>query len=204
MGDIYTIPMIISIITFILSTHITPGPTNVILLSSVITFGYKKTLPFMIANIISYLIMVVFVGLGMEMFLSTHPDIMSIFKIVGITYLCWMAWKIANSSANIDDENSTKTKPFTFTQSLIYPWLNPKAWIVYSSMLSIFITSPEESLSQMLIILILIFITLVLNSYLWTFGAIVLKHFLKNEKIIKRVNQSMAILLVLSIVPILI
>lgn len=56
MNEIYTLPLLISIATFILTTHITPGPTNIILLSSVLNFGYKKTLPFIIANIIEVIL----------------------------------------------------------------------------------------------------------------------------------------------------
>lgn len=204
MSDIYTMSMLISIITFTLTTHITPGPTNVILLSSVIRFGYKKSLPFMIANVISYLTMVIFVGLGVGMFLTKHPDIMNILKIVSVTYLCWMAWKIANDRTIVDDNNYKQAKPFTFWQSFIYPWLNPKAWIVYSSMISIFITSPEKSFYQMSVMFLFIFIALLINTYLWAFGGVVLKRFLKDEKIINRINQAMAILLVASVVPILI
>ena len=204
MSDIYTMSMIVSIATFILTTHITPGPTNIILLSSVITFGYKKTLPFMIANIISYISMVIFVSLGVGIFLSQHQTIADILKIVGFTYICWMAWKIANDSTTPDSRESIKSKPFTFWQSFIYPWLNLKAWIVYSSMISIFVTSSQKSFEQMSIIVFFIFIALLINTYLWAMGGIVLKKFLKEVKIIKRFNQVMAFLLVASVLPVLI
>lgn len=202
MNDIYTISMIISIAVFTLTTHITPGPTNIILLSSVMTFGYKRSLPFIIANIISYPVMMIFVGLGVGMFLTQHPTIMSILKFVGIIYLCWMAWKIAQDNSTYDTDEAVKSKPFTFWQSLIYPWLNPKAWIVYTSVVSIFVTSSEKSFLQIGLIVLFIFIAMIITSYTWAFGGIVLKRFMKNEKYIKRVNQTMAFLLVASIIPI--
>jgi threonine/homoserine/homoserine lactone efflux protein len=201
MSDIYTISMILSIATFVLTTHITPGPTNIILLSSVLNFGYKKSLPFMIANIISYPMMMVFTGLGIGMFLIQHPTIMSLLKVVGVTYLCWMAWKIANDTSSYETKN-TQNKPLTFWQGFVFPWINPKAWIVYSSTLSLFITSSEESFSQISVIVLFIFTAMIITTYAWSFGGIILKKLMKNEQFIKKLNLGMAILLVVSILPI--
>lgn len=202
MSDTYTLSMIISIAIFTLTTHITPGPTNIVLLSSILTFGYKRSMPFMIANIISYPLMMVFVGLGVGMFLTQHPIIMDILKVTGISYLCWMAWKIAKNTNSYEDNTSSQSSPFTFWQSLIYPWLNPKAWIIYTSVISIFVTSADKSFSQISIIVFFIFIAMIITTYVWAIGGVVLKKFMKNEKFIKRLNQTMAILLVISILPI--
>lgn len=204
MSDIYTISMIVSITTFILITHVTPGPTNIILLSSVLSHGYKKTLPFMIANIISYPMMMIFTGLGLGIVLTQNPQIMPIFKIFGVTYLCWMAWKIANDSGSINSDESSQNKPFSFWQGFIYPWINPKAWVIYTSTLSVFVTSTDESFLQISIIVFVIFIAMIITVYTWAFGGIILKRFIKNAIFIKRLNQIMALLLVASIVPIIV
>lgn len=204
MNDIYTISMILSIATFTLATHITPGPTNIILLSSVLSFGYKKSLPFMIANIITYPIMMILTGLGLGLLLQEYPEAMNILKIVGISYLCWMAWKIFKDTSTYDTNEQTKGEPFTFMQSLIYPWLNPKAWIIYTSAISIFVTSEENSFFQISIIVLFIFISMIITVYTWAFGGVLLKRFMKNERFIKRTNQIMAVLLLASIIPIVI
>lgn len=203
MNEIYSIPLLISIATFILTTHITPGPTNIILLSSVLNFGYKRTLPFMIANIISYPIMMSFTALGVGVYLIKHPTIMLILKFVGIIYLCYMAYKIANNKSSYETNETIQSEPFTFLQGLIYPFLNPKAWIVYTSVISIYVTSIDKSFLQIGIIIFFIFISMIITTYFWSFGGITLKKMLKNEKFTRKLNISMAILLVLSVVPIL-
>lgn len=202
MTDIYTISMILSIASFTLSTHITPGPTNIILLSSVLTFGYKKSLPFMIANIITYPLMMILIGLGIGTLLLQHPTIMSILKVVGILYLCWMAYKIAKDPHTYDEKATLQVKPLSFWQSIIYPWINPKAWIVYTSTISVFVTSVDQSFLQICIIVLFIFVSMIISVYTWAFGAILLKQFIKDNLFIKRVNQTMAFLLVASLLPI--
>ena len=203
MNDIYTMSMIVSISTFILITHITPGPTNVILLSSVLNYGYKKSFPFMLANIISYPLLMVFTAFGIGMFLIQHHNIMLMLKIIGLVYLSWMAWKIFNDSTSYENGESVKTKPYSFLQGLVYPWLNPKAWVVYSSIITVFVTSIEKSSQQFSFIIFLIFIAMIITVGVWSIGGILLKRFLKNKEVLKRINQTMAILLICSIIPIL-
>ncbi len=47
MDMIYTYAMLISIVSFTIATVMTPGPNNIMMLSSGLTFGYKKTIPHM-------------------------------------------------------------------------------------------------------------------------------------------------------------
>lgn len=204
MNDIYTISMIISISVFILTTHISPGPTNIILLSSVLNFGYKKSIPFMFGCIISYPLLMIFTGLGVGLFLIQYPSLMQILKVIGIIYLSWMAYKILKDNSSYDTNNSIQKKPFTFLQAFSYTILNPKAWVVYTSAVSIFVTSQEESFWQISIIVLITLIAMIITVYTWLFGGIVLKRFIKDEKFIKKINTVMAILLLASIVPIII
>lgn len=44
MDQFYTLTMIISIISFALAATMTPGPNNIMLLSSGLTFGYRRTI----------------------------------------------------------------------------------------------------------------------------------------------------------------
>ena len=157
----------------------------------------------MFANIISYPIMMMLTALGMGMFLVQHPKIMLVLKIVGTLYLFYMAWQIAKNNNTYDTNENLQNKPFSFLQGFIYPFLNPKAWIVYTSTISIYITSIDNKFSQIAIIVFLIFISMVITTSFWSMGAIALKKLLKKRSFIKKLNIIMAILLVVSILPIL-
>ncbi len=199
MFELYSIPVLISMVAFILTTHITPGPTNIMLLSSALNFGYKKSIPFMIGCVISYPLMMILTGFGVSVFLIKYPTVMLVMKFFGIVYLSWMAWRIATDNSTYDSDNVIK-KPFSFIDAFIYTILNPKAWIVYTSILSIFVTSVEESMYQIGIIVLIILISMIITVYVWALGGVILKKFIKNKKFIKSLNLSMAILLIFSIV----
>ena len=203
MYDVYTISILISIATFILTTHITPGPTNIILLSSVLNFGYKRSLPFMIANIISYPVLMSFTALGIGMFILKHPMIMLILKIVGIIYLCYMAWKIATSTSSYNTDNTIPNKPFTFLQGLIYPWLNPKAWVIAAGAISAYTNAQTSIYPQIFLIAFIFFLVAFPSVFIWLIFGNKLKKVLKNDSLQKKFNYSMAFLLMLSVLPIL-
>ena len=201
MSDIYTLSMILSIGAFTFTACITPGPTNLILLSSVLNFGYKRSLPFMVAHIISYPLMMLLTGLGVGVFLTQHPFLMSILKVIGIFYLCWMALKIAKDTRTYETTDTPSPQPFTFWQALVYPLLNPKAWIVNLSAISIFVTSVEQSFWQITLIVLCVFVSMFITTYAWAFGGLVLRRYMRDLRFIRTFNLSMAFLLVASVLP---
>jgi len=202
MEEFYTVAMIISIATFTISTVTTPGPNNIMLLSSGLTFGYKKTIPHMSGIIVGFPFMVVLVGLGMGVIFEKFPIILSILKIVGILYLFWMAFKIANNTNSYEVEEGQKSEPFTFFQAAIFQWVNPKAWIMAITAISIFVTANENSYLQVITIAFIYLLSSIISTNSWAFGGVVLKKFIKNESSVKKLNIIMAVLLIASVLPI--
>lgn len=202
MQEFYTFTMLLSIATFTLSTVSTPGPNNIMLLSSGLTFGYKKTIPHISGIIFGFPIMVLLVGLGLGALFEKFPQIFSILKIVGILYLFWMAYKIANNKSSYEVDEKSDSKPFSFIQAALFQWVNPKAWIMAVTSISIFITSSENSFMQVLVVAFIYFLSSIFSSNTWAYGGVFLKRFIKDEKSVQKLNIAMAILLVLSVLPI--
>jgi len=202
MQEFYTLAMILSIATFTLSTSISPGPNNIMLLSSGLTFGYKRTIPHMSGIFFGFPLMVLIVGLGMGALFEKFPLVLTVLKFVGILYLFWMAYKIANNSSSYDVEENSESKPFSFMQAAMFQWVNPKAWIMAITSISIFVTSNEHGITQIIIISFIYFLSGCVSCNTWAFGGTVLKRFIKSEKSVQRLNIAMAILLVASVLPI--
>lgn len=202
MENIYTFVILGSIITFTLSSSITPGPNNIMLLSSGLTFGYRKTFPHILGVTLGYPFMLIFIGLGMGIVLEQFPIVLNILKYVGITYLFWMAYKIANNSSSFEVDANSTAKPFTFIQSALFQWVNPKAWIMGLTVISIYVTSSENGFMQILIISFIYGVSIIIGTSFWAIGGVYLKRFLKNAKSIKIFNIVLAVLLVASVLPV--
>ena len=185
---------------FSFATSLTPGPNNIMLLSSGLTFGYKRTIPHILGVVIGFPLMTIFVGLGLGEFFKAYPFAFTILKTIGILYLLWLAWKIANSTPKFK-ENDENSQPLRFMPIVLFQWINPKNWIKIITAMSVYVTSVENATTQIIVITIIFFSTVLVSANSWAVGGVVLKKLIKSDIGIKRFNVIMAILLVLSIVP---
>lgn len=199
MEEFYTFAMLLSIATFTVSSTMTPGPNNIMLLSSGLTFGYRRTIPHILGVILGFSLMVLLVGLGFGIVFEKFPIVLKVLKVIGIAYLFWMAFKIATSKGSMKIKE--KSKPFTFIQAALFQWVNPKGWIMSITAISIFVTSKEDSITQVLIISLIFLLSGMLSTNTWAIGGVALKRFIKDERHVRKFNIVMSILLVASVIP---
>jgi threonine/homoserine/homoserine lactone efflux protein len=197
----YSLTMLISISSFALASTMTPGPNNIMLLSSGLTFGYRRTIPHALGINFGFPIMVICVGLGVGRLFEIFPQTYTILKVVGIGYLAWMAWHIANTKGSAKTENR-KDKPFTFLQAALFQWVNPKAWIMAITSTATFITDQNIASIQVAIISAIFFISAIFSTNSWALGGVFLRKFIQNERFIRAFNITMALLIVGSVLPV--
>lgn len=202
MSQVYTYTMILSIASFGFAASISPGPNNIMLLSSGLTFGYKRTIPHALGVNFGFPVMVICVGLGIGKLFDVFPTIYSVLKVAGIGYLLWMAWHIADTKGSLDAK-STKDKPFTFLQAALFQWVNPKAWVMAITSTAAFITDEELAYVQVLIISCIYFFCAAVSANSWALGGVMLKRFVENKRSVQIFNITMAILIVGSVIPVL-
>lgn len=185
---------------FAFVSSITPGPNNLMLMNSGANYGFKRTLPHALGVGIGFTVMVALVGLGIMQLFDIFPISYQILKVLSIVYLLYLAGKIAMSNSSIETDNSN-AKPFTFMQAAMFQWVNPKAWTMALTAISVY--APTKSLGAVL------FVSLVfgLVNFPCISGWVVLgqkmQAFLTNKKRLRVFNGSMAALLVLSLYPVL-
>lgn len=200
MTHFYTLTMILSIFSFALASTMTPGPNNIMLLSSGLTFGYKRTLPHALGINFGFPVMVVCVGLGVGKLFEIFPFLYGTLKVVGIIYMLWMAWHIANTKGSPNTGNKND-KPFTFLQAALFQWINPKAWVMAITSTAAFITDHQIASIQVMIISSIYFLCAILSTNSWALGGVMLKRFIQNDRWVQIFNIMMAILIVGSILP---
>ena len=111
-----------------------------------------------------------------------------------------MAYKIAT---NIDsyDMKDIHGKPFTFFQAVFFQWVNPKAWIMAITSISLFVTSAQNSIMLVLIVAFVYMLSGIISTNSWALGGVLLKKILTSAKMISIFNKTMAFFLVVSIIP---
>lgn len=185
-----------ALITFAFVGAFTPGPNNIMLMTSGANVGFVRTIPHMLGVIFGFAFMLILVGFGLIQIFQTYPQLEFILQMVSAIYLSYLAYKIARSKPINSDNRDYK--PMSFLAAASFQWVNPKGWSMALSVMSIYATS-SDMFSVLLIAFVFICINVPTVSF-WTVAGKELQKRLKTPKHLKFFNYSMAGLLVGSMV----
>jgi len=192
------IEILTALATFAFVSSITPGPNNLMLMSSGANFGFKLTIPHMLGVSLGFVFMVCLVGAGLIQIFDIYPISYQILKVFSILYLVYLAYKIA-TSAPIQDQKTHNTKPFSFLQAAIFQWVNPKAWTMALTAISVY--SPSKSMESILLVGAIFGAINLPSVGIWTVLGQQLKRLLTSDNKLKVFNFTMALLLIASLYP---
>ncbi|WP_252733806.1 LysE family translocator [Pseudoalteromonas sp. C2R02] len=159
--------VITSMFIFALIGAISPGPVNIIATGSGASFGFKKTLPHIMGASIAYRLIVLFVGLGLNKWISLYPQFMHILQYVGAAFLLYMAYKIATAEPNQVNEIQTNKQSPLFIEGALAQFLNPKAWLVSMSGISLFVSSQIQSFLYLSIFCMISLLVCIIGISTW-------------------------------------
>jgi len=193
-----TIELLTALAVFALVSSITPGPNNMMLMSSGANFGFKRTIPHMLGVGLGFSFMLMLVGVGLIEVFDRYPNSHDILKVVSISYLLYLAFKIA-TSVSIDKQNSSNAKPISFLQAAAFQWVNPKAWTMALTAISVY--SPSRSLESIAIISLIFCLVNIPSVSVWAVLGQQLSRILSSATRLRAFNWTMAGLLVASLYP---
>ena len=176
----------------------TPGPNNIMLTASGANFGFARSIPHMAGVVVGFVILLVVSGGGLGALLVTFPSVQTALKVVGAAYMLWLAWKIA--SAHGGQDGNPNGRPLTFLQAAAFQWINPKGVIIAFGAVALYVR-PERAFLDLLILLTVFGVATLLSTVTWLCFGAALSQVLRDERRARIFNILMALLLVVSIVP---
>ncbi len=192
--------MSFALLGFAIATSCSPGPNNLMVMASGANFGLRKTLPHMLGIAVGFCALIFVMGIGLMVVFEKFPMIQNVLLVLSIAYLLWLAWKIA--SAKPANKAQGGSRPFSFLQAVSFQWVNPKAWAMAVSANTIY--APNHDLaSVLLVVLVFGFISLP-NSTMWVSFGVLIQRWLGNGRALRVFNVTMALLLILSFIPMII
>jgi threonine/homoserine/homoserine lactone efflux protein len=144
--------------------------------------------------------MLLLVGLGLGQICAAAPRLYDVLRYLGVAYLLWLAWNIANAGSV--QGGLVRGRPMNFWQAAAFQWVNPKAWVLVVGAVSTY--APRDGFGQNVVLLALLLgLVNAPTVCLWAgFGA-TLRPFLSHPGRARIFNGLMALLLVLSVLPML-
>ncbi|MBA0219173.1 LysE family translocator [Pectobacterium brasiliense] len=127
-----------SFFSYVTVMSITPGPNNLLLATSGVNFGLRRTLPMMMGISVGCGIQTALMGVALELLLNWMSMIRLPLTVLGCVYLLWLSWKIVRSSA---PELQGRVQPMTVLQGTLFQAVNPKAWLMSSNIALLYAAS---------------------------------------------------------------
>ncbi len=193
-----------AIIGFAAAASITPGPNNLLVMTSGLNHGIAASLPLVAGISFGFAVMVLAVGFGLGAVIKANPGLHTAAKIAGLGYMLWLAWKVATSPTTFETRAANgpeDARPLSAIAGAAFQWVNPKAWAVALSATAAFSTPGAEP--DRLFWLAAIFAAVALASLtVWTAFGNFLRRLVDNPGAIFAFNVAMALLLVVSAAPI--
>ncbi|MEM7563208.1 MAG: LysE family translocator, partial [Pseudomonadota bacterium] len=192
------IEILVALLIFGFVASVTPGPNNLMLMSSGANYGVRRSLPHVFGITGGFILMVVLVGLGLMRIFEQYPISFEILRGFSIVYLSYLAWKIA-TSGNVGTREGGK--PLTSLQAAMFQWVNPKAWAFALSALTLY--APSQSLGAVALVALILGGVNLPSIFVWVVLGQNLQRILQKPGRMKVFNLVMAMMLVATLYPIL-
>jgi threonine/homoserine/homoserine lactone efflux protein len=178
----------------------TPGPNNIMLLSSGLTYGFRPTIPHILGITFGFAFMIGAVGVGLGTVFIAYPVLQTILKYAGVAYLVYLAAVIAMSGPVAPDQDVAR-RPMTFWGAAMFQWVNVKGWVMVIGTITAYAAIAAYPWN----IAIQVSLSLLLGAIsctAWALFGSALRPILTSPRAVRAFNIVMAILLLASLYPV--
>ncbi|WP_416422259.1 LysE family translocator [Pseudomonas sp. App30] len=177
---------------FAFVASITPGPTNILVLSNSARFGLRAVLPIILGACAAAALIVLAVGTGLGRTLMTLPYVKPAMTVAGLLWLTSLAWKIWAAPATAVHADDERRLGLASAASL--QLVNPKTWMMALAVVSVF---SAQGLAVQWLALAFFLVSLPCMGC-WALLGAGSARWLRSPRAMQRMNRTLAVLLLIS------
>ncbi|MCQ4295532.1 LysE family translocator [Pseudomonas stutzeri] len=181
---------------FAFVASITPGPTNILVLSNSSRFGLAAAVPIIFGACAAAAMIVLLVGLGAGEWLLSHPRLQQIMAWLGLAWLLYLAWQIARSPAD-PVEAAAAIRRLGALGAAGLQLVNPKVWMMALAVVGVF-SGTNADAGRYAIHALLFFLIALPCLMAWALLGAGATRVLRSAAKMRMFNYAMALLLVVS------
>jgi cysteine/O-acetylserine efflux protein len=187
------IPSLLPILSYILISSFTPGPSNISSASLAVLHGYKNTLRYQ-AGLAAGVFLLMFVsGLLSTTIVKLFPSFEPIMRFIGAIYILYLAFAILKASYTFTE---TDSKPLGFMHGFILQILNPKLFIYAFTLFSAFLATVTRSITILLLVVTFLAAVAFCAASTWALFGTAIKNHLQHPRLKMAVNIILSLSLV--------
>jgi len=189
-----SLSLILPMSAFALAASISPGPVNLVCLSSGTRYPVSRGLIFVSGATLGFIALFIAVGLGLYSLLTMVPILEALLRWGGVAFLLYLSIKLALDSGQLPETGVDKAPGFG--TGAIMQWLNPKAWLASASGIGAY-TSAND-LNQILLFASLYLPICWLSLACWVYAGAFLRRYVQRPVVLMAINRTLALLLAIS------
>lgn len=128
LSELWTLLVLATAMTF------TPGPNTTISTALAANFGLRRAMPFVCAVPVGWGVLLSLCALGVGALVVAIPALGWAIKAVGVSYLLWLAWRLAHTRQL--GQASDDSLKVGFVQGVALQFVNIKAWMLALAIVS--------------------------------------------------------------------
>jgi cysteine/O-acetylserine efflux protein len=187
------------LISFILISTFTPGPSNISTASTAVLHGYRNSLKYQAGLAAGVFILMLLSGLLSTTLLRIFPAFEPIMRYIGAGYILYLAFAILKASYTFNEQDA---KPLGLIHGFMLQILNPKLFVYAFTLFSAFLATMTGNVIFLILIAILLAAVSFCATSLWAVFGTTIKTHLHNPRLNKIINISLSLLLVYSAISI--
>ncbi len=184
-------PPILAMCAFALTLSISPGPVNVLTLSTGLNHGARRALPLVGGATVSFTLLLLAIGLGLGAVAESLGRAFDLLAVAGAGLIAWFGYKLAMST----DSLTTEAAPIpTFWHGVMLQVLNPKAWGACIAAIAIF--ELQNAPADLAIFVCLYGVICFIGIGSWALFGAQVKRFLTSAKRLRVFNIALGLTLI--------
>lgn len=195
-----TASLILPMTAFALAASISPGPVNLVCLSSGANYPLARGLIFATGATLGFIALFVTIGLGLYSVLTVIPGFNATLRWAGVAFLLYLSVQLFRDDGHLAEHETHKAPGFI--TGAIMQWLNPKAWLASVSGIGAFISGND--LQEVFIFAALYLPICWLSLSCWVYAGAFLRRYIQRPVVLIILNRALALLLAASCVYLLI
>jgi threonine/homoserine/homoserine lactone efflux protein len=188
-------PTLLPFLLFAFVASITPGPTNILVLSNSARHGFKAALPIVLGACAGAAGIVLVVGSGFGQPLAQLPKVQTALQWTGVAWLTYLSWQIFSAPAKAITPDVTQKKTVGLAGGASLQLVNPKTWMMAVAVVSVFAGDGDERQSHVLYLSLAFFLISLPCLGAWAVLGAGSSRLFRSPRAIQRFNQCMALLL---------
>lgn len=183
----------IALLSYILISTFTPGPSNIASTSMGVLHGYRNTVKLQLGLAAGVLIVMFLSGWISTALLNTFPALEPILRYAGAAYILYLAFKLFRATYEFAE---TDVQPWGFRHGLLLQILNPKLIVYAFTLFSAFLAPIVANIPLLVIVAVLLAATSFVATSVWALFGTGIKANLQNPRLKVIVNVLLSLSLV--------